>query len=310
MVQRRALLVGCNYPKSKSKLNGAVNDVFIMKKLLMDVKGFREDKIKIMVDTDDKYEFPKKRKILNELEKLCSGRKPGDVIVFHFSGHGAQVKSDDPDEEDGYDECIIAANMKPIRDDQLKACIDKLPDGVKFTMTADSCHSGGMLDHKEIIIESERAGGKGELPDLDALDISDDSDDNNDNDDKHAKKRKEVKKRKMLEKDLVQEQDSIAKAKGKKRKDKKRKKYRRAQSRDIGVLLTGCQSDELSSDCRAGKKSYGAMTKCLDKTMRAHPDASAEDLVRHLRKEMAKKKYKQNPSLECEKKHAVEAFIC
>lgn len=117
--------------------------------------GFEEDDIKIMLDSFEKEDpmWPKKRKILNQLEAICSGREAGDVVVLHFSGHGARLKTDDPDEEDGKDECIIAANMKPIRDDQLKSCIDKLPDGVNFTMIADCCHSGGMLDHQEILIE-------------------------------------------------------------------------------------------------------------------------------------------------------------
>ena len=33
---------------------------------------------------------------------------PGDVVVFHYSGHGHQVTDDEPDEEiDGYDEVLV-----------------------------------------------------------------------------------------------------------------------------------------------------------------------------------------------------------
>lgn len=39
---------------------------------------------------------------------LLERANPGDVVVFHYSGHGQQITDDDGDELDGYDETIVA----------------------------------------------------------------------------------------------------------------------------------------------------------------------------------------------------------
>lgn len=39
-----------------------------------------------------------------KLKELVAASRPGDVLFFHFSGHGTQVPDDG--ESDGYDEAI------------------------------------------------------------------------------------------------------------------------------------------------------------------------------------------------------------
>lgn len=39
--------------------------------------------------------------------------------------------------------------MNLITDDDLRALLEPLKKGVKFTMVSDCCHSGSMLDHPE-----------------------------------------------------------------------------------------------------------------------------------------------------------------
>ena len=48
--------------------------------------------------------------------------QPGDAIFCHYSGHGAKIKDDDGDEEDGYDETLVPLDFQQagmIRDDDL-----------------------------------------------------------------------------------------------------------------------------------------------------------------------------------------------
>lgn len=53
---------------------------------------------------------------------------------------------------------------------------------------------------------------------------------------------------------LAEELEAQLKADGKQPKKKNRKKYKRNVTRDIGVLVTGCQAHERSSDCKRGKQ--------------------------------------------------------
>ncbi len=83
-----------------------------------------------------------------ELTRLVGLTLPGDTLFFHFSGHGTQIPTDDPQETDGLDEAIVPTDMNVILDDDLRVIVCKLPLGAHFTMLADCCHSGTMLDHK------------------------------------------------------------------------------------------------------------------------------------------------------------------
>lgn len=84
-----------------------------------------------------------------ELSRLVSITEPGDVLFFHFSGHGTQVPTDDEeDEEDRLDEAIVPTDMNLILDDDLRVIMCRIPRGARFTMLSDCCHSGTMLDHK------------------------------------------------------------------------------------------------------------------------------------------------------------------
>lgn len=55
---KRALLCGCNYPGSQHALNGCVNDVRAMQRMLREHYGFSDTDITILIDTDSNYEQP------------------------------------------------------------------------------------------------------------------------------------------------------------------------------------------------------------------------------------------------------------
>jgi hypothetical protein len=67
------------------------------------------------------------------LTNLVTEAQPGDSLLFFFSGHGGQVPSD-KEEVDGQDECIFSTELAELTDDDLRAILENLPEGVKFTM--------------------------------------------------------------------------------------------------------------------------------------------------------------------------------
>jgi uncharacterized caspase-like protein len=112
---KRALLVGINYPGTKAELQGCVNDVWNMHRALVGNFGFSEDNIRVLIDTDDRYLQPTGANIRRALTDLISGARPGDILFFHYSGHGTRVPADaDENDETGYDECIVPCDMNLI----------------------------------------------------------------------------------------------------------------------------------------------------------------------------------------------------
>jgi hypothetical protein len=113
---KRAVLVGCNYPATEAELAGCVNDVLRMKRSLVERFGFSEEDISILVDTDSSLGAkPTGVNIKQALHELVRGSKHGDVLFFHYSGHGVRlpVEPGDPDTT-GFDECIVPCDMNLI----------------------------------------------------------------------------------------------------------------------------------------------------------------------------------------------------
>lgn len=145
MANKRALIVGINYPGTSHALRGCVNDARAMEDLLKSQFGFQN--IAMLLDAQATT-----ANILNELEKLVAGAAPGDILFFHYSGHGSQYPDnyDNDYEPDGLDEIICPIDLnwndKMIRDDDLKRIFDKVPAGVNLTVVLDCCNSGGGMD--------------------------------------------------------------------------------------------------------------------------------------------------------------------
>jgi len=84
--RKLALLVGINkYPTNSDRftsLSGCVNDVRLQEQLLINRFGFQPEDIKTVTDTEATRD-----RILTAFEThLIQQAKPGDVVVFHFSG--------------------------------------------------------------------------------------------------------------------------------------------------------------------------------------------------------------------------------
>ena len=72
-------------------------------------------------------------------------RRQGDVLVLHYSGHGANVPDANGDEADGRDEILCPHDLDwkdPLTDDWLRSTFNRLKKGVSLTVIMDCCHSG------------------------------------------------------------------------------------------------------------------------------------------------------------------------
>ncbi len=141
-MKKHALLVGINKYTSINNLQGCVNDVTNVRSILKTFFGYSNNDIRVL--TDDRAT---KRNILERLGKMVIDSKSGDSLIFHFSGHGSQIRDREGDElNDFMDELICPCDMNwddgYITDDTLREILDQLPKGVKMEIILDSCHSG------------------------------------------------------------------------------------------------------------------------------------------------------------------------
>jgi hypothetical protein len=89
--RKLALLVGINQ-YSSSPLDGCLNDVELQRNLLIHRFGFNPKDIYTLID-----EKATRSGILDAFEgHLIQQAKPGDVVVFHYSGYGSLVLDPDP----------------------------------------------------------------------------------------------------------------------------------------------------------------------------------------------------------------------
>lgn len=165
---KRAFIVGINYVGSAAELRGCINDARNMENLLKKQMGF--DEVKLCLENDATTAG-----IMNGLKWLVSGAVPGDVLVFHYSGHGSQVRSNT--EPDALDEIICPIDLdwktRVIKDDDLKAIFNTVPNGVNITIILDCCHSGSGLDQADTLFSArDLLGGLGDSTEARSLAVS------------------------------------------------------------------------------------------------------------------------------------------
>jgi len=150
--RRRALIIGINYTGTRAALRGCVNDAKNMRNLLLR-NNYPNDSSHIVMLTDERgtpgnYK-PTRANIFKAMQWLVQGVSEGDVLFFHFSGHGAQVPDRTGHEADGLNETILPLDYQrqQITDDELwGTLVYPLPAGARLTALMDCCHSGTGLD--------------------------------------------------------------------------------------------------------------------------------------------------------------------
>ncbi|MFK7732329.1 MAG: caspase domain-containing protein [Pseudomonadales bacterium] len=163
MASKHALIIGINkYPHmgKKAQLAGCVNDAKLMRNILIGKFNFDRHNI-----VELHNEAANRKRILQEMNRLVRRTKKDDIVVLHYSGHGARstIRGGDgySNEGSGKDNCILPADdCKPIkvskrypegkeyreiRDDQINDWLTRLAQKTRYiTLIFDACHSATM----------------------------------------------------------------------------------------------------------------------------------------------------------------------
>ena len=153
-----ALIIGISkYKEFKGVTNwraiNGVNDIKFIRAALVS-QGFNTTDIDTL-----KNEQATKAGMVQALEKLRDRAGEGDIVVFHFSGHGQQIYDNyRKDEWDGYDESLVPFDAKMVRDqisdtgqfhfrddelgDKLKEIRTRIGPSGSLLVLLDACYSG------------------------------------------------------------------------------------------------------------------------------------------------------------------------
>lgn len=113
--KKMAVLVGCNYPNTKNELHGCINDVLTMREVLIQRFGFDPTQIELLTDaTGSGSVMPTGANIKSALNRMVDRAEPGDVLFFHYSGHGTRVPSMKPGHPFRQDEAIVPTDFNLI----------------------------------------------------------------------------------------------------------------------------------------------------------------------------------------------------
>ncbi len=299
----KAFLNGINNYQTISDLRGCVNDVEELASLLVKQCGF--DQKNIRRRTDDGVT---KDQIQRGWKWLLQGAKPGDRLVFHFSGHGSYTVDED-DEEDGdrRDELLCLYDMdwsdpgSYLLDDELGKLTQQIPKGVLLTVLLDCCHSGtgtrllvsppfahslGVSEEKTpLVIRSDTAAraGTGEEGVRAA--------------DSGPAERREVLARFAPPPLEIQKRAGYAASRS--------TFFSRAVRGEEGrvdmnhVLFAGCRDDQTSADAFISGTYRGAFTHGFCEQVKAHgKDVEHQTLIKNLQAWMQKNSFSQVPQLE------------
>jgi hypothetical protein len=299
---RRALLVGINdYPNEQDRLEGCVNDVYLMSSVLQEC-GFSPDSIRTCLNGRATTEG-----ILQRLEWLLDEPRAGDERVFYFSGHGARIPEYGDDyEPDRHLESLVPWDFdwspeKSITDDQIYKLYSQLPYDMHVVMIFDCCHSGGIhrdgsakakgitppddIRHREL--KWDRTTQMWVSRDFERLDTGFSrsttvKEEYFGNDGATAR----LGRASMLRGLTNAEYEKAKKKSGKK-----------IVGPYLPLIVQACQEEEYAYEYRHGVTSYGAFTYSFSSILRREKDITFKKLADLTREQLQELKYDQEPQL-------------
>ncbi|KZS96306.1 hypothetical protein SISNIDRAFT_547765 [Sistotremastrum niveocremeum HHB9708] len=164
---RRALIVDVKYKGQVLKLDistgekpefwnlelgGGYDTAFKLRDLLIEKYSYApEDIVLLLDDPSGDYPYPTYDNMIKSMRNLVAGAKPGDRFVFYFGGHGWQMETKDPSEEDQLDELLLpydfyTTNRMIVDNDVHDILVKWLPPGCRLMGLFDCCHSGTSMD--------------------------------------------------------------------------------------------------------------------------------------------------------------------
>lgn len=294
---RKALIVGINnYPDPANRLEGCVNDSFLMSALLQEC-GYDADDIRLVLDERATTEG-----ILERIDWLLNDVREGDERVLYYSGHGAQIPAYGPNEEpDHFSESLVPHDFDwtpkhSITDRQFSELYSQLPYGATFLAIFDCCHSGGLT----------RDGG----PRVRGINPPDDV--------RHRALRWSKEEQMWVARDFPMINRSLKQVKnwrdligadGATHKLGRAARLRRLPRAEylrtrkalghkgpyLPLLLEACQESEYSYEYRHGSTSYGAFTYCLAQAIREGKTLSFKQVAEQVTTKLHRLGYEQTP---------------
>lgn len=275
---KKALLIGINrYKIPGADLRGCVNDVNNLREILTESYGFKGSDISVLTDF-----AATKAAMQTGIKKLVASGAPGDVLLLHYSGHGANVPDKNGDEADERDEILCPTDLdwkSPLTDDWLRKALNRLRKGVRLTVIMDCCHSG----------TNTRA-----LRPPDAESIP----------------------RYLPNPWDIMAEESGRKLRGKVTGQLRRSSKAKRRTSDVvdadlpELLITGCRDTQTSADAFIGGSYNGALTYCLVQALReARGTISYQELHRSTLDKLRQGKFDQVPQLEGQRTSFGHAFL-
>lgn len=303
--QRKALLIGINdYPNESDRLEGCVNDVFLMSSVLQEC-GFAPDEIRVCLN-----DRATAKGILQRMEWLLDSPGKEDTLFLYYSGHGATIPEYGENfEPDRLTETLVPWDFdwtpeRAVTDDQIYSLYSQLPYDTLFSMVFDCCHSGGI--HRD---GANKARGITPPDDIRHRDLRWDT-----------KERMWVARdfkplNKSFSSDSKIQADFFGINNAKMRlgrasllRGQSAAQYRKAQQankpgKPIGpylpLILEACQENQLSYEYRHGSVSYGAFTYSLAQILRGSGSRGItyNNLVQKTRLKLERLGYDQQPQI-------------
>lgn len=157
---RWAVIVGIDYYPSDHCLLGSVFDARTMKHYLEE-RAAPVDTVILTATTPsasssgrpvEKAEsWPTQANVLSALERILDIARPGDLVYFHYSGHGTQRPSDGPDSSGELALVLFEDNeigSSYLKGRHLAGTLRKMVDkGLVVTLVLDCCFSGSVVRH-------------------------------------------------------------------------------------------------------------------------------------------------------------------
>jgi hypothetical protein len=300
--RRRALLVGINdYPNKADRLDGCVNDVFLMSSVLQEC-GFDPSEIRICLD-----DRATKKGMLDRLKWVLDEPRADDERVFYYSGHGARIPEYGEDyEPDHHVETLVPWDFdwtreKAITDDEIFSLYSQLPFDCRLMMIFDCCHSGGV--HRD---GGARSRGISPPDDI-----------------RHRELKWDRKTEMWVERDFRRLNRGFAKEAGVEEKyfgsegatlrigrasmlrgltasryaELKKADPKRIIGPYLPLIIEACEEHQLSFEYRHGVSSYGAFTYSLAGILRREKNISFDALVTKTAAQLADLQYDQVPQI-------------
>ncbi|CAK7340323.1 unnamed protein product [Dovyalis caffra] len=305
--KRMAVLVGCNYPNTRNELHGCINDVLAMKEMLVKRFGFDLSNVQLLTDAAGSVILPTGANIKKALGYMIDQAEAGDVLFFHYSGHGTKIPSVKPGHPFRQDEAIVPCDFNLITDVDFRQLVNRLPKGASLTILSDSCHSGGLIDK-----EKEQIGPNATITTNNATVPS------------HSPKA-------IPFVSILQHLTSLTNintsdvgthllecfgsdASLKFRFPPLEWGQFESIKPDDGILLSGCQANETSADMspnEGGGKSYGAFSNAVQMVLKEHSgQLSYRRLVTMAREVLQTQRFEQqHPCLYCSDQNADATFL-